>query len=473
MKTSSSDLSTYRRNLGQIGFNEWSKRLAANSKIVVKGGRLLPKQLLLLNSIYRYFVTDQRRLLFLSAPPASGKTHIICLVAADLATLDVSTAIVVPSSELLSDFKEGLMRISELPEFGLDILTMQAFLRVREDYEMALLDEAHNVRSSFELNREIYRVVDIADLVPHLNWLISDGQKRVKSLTKVIDGEEKENLLRIVYRARHYKWLRDIYRSRSMWIAAISSTPTDTKLHLLIADPNERRITARSSTIMISATPLDDNELELYCGIDPRDVCRLEVPGQIDAALNCHYFAPKKVIESACAFDLALRVLSALPVRSLILLNKPVTYRKWFQQLKNSKLRSRAIGIGGGDGGKQRSERYSEFMSKEDSILVTNSTVFWEGINIKQLRLLIIGEKPNPRPNLIDIYSGKSRKFLHIVQNRMMQGIGRIGRIPQDNGVCVIMFPYEDDRVISFDWDGGVSVEKTARLLTGSMLASR
>jgi hypothetical protein len=464
MKTSSNDLSTYRRSLAEIGFDSWFNRLTDKSEIVARGGALLPTQLLLLNRIFQYFAADKRSVLFLSAAPASGKTHVICLVSVDLATFGLNTAIVVPSSELRHDFNEGFRNISNLPKSGIDILTMQAFLREREHYDVALLDEAHNIRSSFELNRTTYRVLDISDLTPRLNWMIYDSKSRKRALTKVIEGEQKESLLKIVHTARGYKWLKNIYLSRSKWIVTISHVPTKTELHLLSADPHERLVTARSSTILISATPLNDDELELYCGIQPADVCRLQIPSQTNSASRCRYFAPRERIDSESAIALAHKLLAKRPVRTLILVNRPVTLRRWLQGFQDAAFDSRVIGILGGDGSRKRLEKFSEFMSRKDSILLTNSTVFWEGINIKQLRILIITEEPNPRPNLVDLYNGRSRKFSHIVRNRMTQGMGRIGREPGTDAICLILFPYKDARVTQFDCSSA-SVEKTVQLL--------
>lgn len=466
MKASSNDLSTYRRNLVEVGFRGWFLRLSGNSGIVAKGGKLLPKQVLLIGRIYRFLATESKRILFLSAPPASGKTHVICLVSADLAAFGVRTAVVVPSSELLHDFYQGLKSISHTPNLGIDILTMQAFLQVREDYEIALIDEAHNVRSGFELNQSIYRVLDISDLTPLVDSIVHDRKIRgMRVVTKIIDGEDKESLLKIVYSEMRYKWLKSIYRSRSKWIVAISSSPTQTILYMLIADPYQRRITANASTVLISATPLDDDELELYCGIEPTEVCRSHIPVEADSVSSSFYFAPNKRIEFAYGIELVCKLLAARSVRTLILLNRPVTYRRWFEHLEDNGFGTRMVGIVGGEGGKARLRKFSEFMSNEDSILLTNSTVFWEGINIKDLRLLIIAEEPNPRPNLIDVYNGRSWVSGRIMRSRMIQGVGRIGRMSEDDGICLILFPYKGDRVSLLDCDSS-SIGSIIRSMT-------
>jgi hypothetical protein len=458
MKTSSNALSTYRRDLARGGLDRWRKLLADNSKIVRKGGNLLASQLSLLDGIFRYFTKDRRPIFCVSAPPASGKTHVICLVSTDLATCGVTTAVVAPSGELRRDLIDGYRHIVSSPKSRLNLLTMKAFLKEREDYEVALLDEAHNIRSSFELNPEIYRVLDISDLSPLVHGIVHDNRQR--GLAKVIDGEGKESLLKIAYSARGYKWLGDIYHSRSKWIVTISHSSKGTQLHLMLADPEKRMITAKSSTILISATQLDDNELEFYCGINPNDVSRLQLQTDTPSDSRCRYFAPRDRIDDEFAMALAQELLARRRVRALILVNRPDTFRKWLQRLRDSTLRTRVIGVVGGGGEALRLRRFSQFMSREDSILLTNSSVFWEGINIKQLGTLIITEQPNPRPTLVDVYNGRSMKFTHIIQNRMIQGMGRIGRTPNDDGLCLILFPYKDDRVSQFGCDSA-SVRKT------------
>ncbi len=198
---------------------------------------------------------------------------------------------------------------------------------------------------------------------------------------------------------------------------------------------------------------------------EPADVCRLQIPSQTNSASRCRYFAPRERIDSDSAIALAHKLLAKRPVRTLILVNRPVTLRRWLQDFQDAAFDSRVIGILGGDGSRKRLEKFSEFMSRKDSILLTNSTVFWEGINIKQLRILIITEEPNPRPNLVDLYNGRSRKFSHIVRNRMTQGMGRIGREPGTDAICLILFPYKDARVTQFDCSSA-SVEKTVQLLS-------
>lgn len=307
----------------------------------------------------------------------------------------------------------------------------------------------------------------MSDLSPRLDRIVHDKGNKQKRLTRVIDGEGKESLLSIVRAGRRYKWLSDVYRSRSKWIVVISCSPTETLLHLLVADPAERLVTAKSSTILVSATQLDDDELELYCGIEPINVCRVQIPSKIKSDSRCRYFAPQERIEGEFAIALTRKLLTTRRVRTLILVNRPTTFRRWFERLQGTGLGSRLIGIMGGEGEELRLKKFAEFMSRDDSILLTNSTVFWEGINIKQLRLLIITEEPNPRPNLVDVYHGRSMKFAHIVQNRMTQGMGRIGREPEDDAICLILFPYKDEKVSQFDCSSA-SLKKIVGLLTGS-----
>lgn len=468
MRTSGTDLSTYKIDLAKTGFDYWLERLSKNSKIVQKGGKLLPRQVTLLDKIFQYFAKDKRNVLVLSAPPASGKSHVICLISADLVASGLKTAIVVPSSELQHDFSEGFeMTMSKKDRPA--VVNMQEFIHEREKYQIAILDEAHNIRSSFELNSSIYRELDITNLAPRLNWLLYDGNGKIKSFTKVIDGEEKESLLRIVAKKTQDSWFTEIYRSRSNWIVAISTFSNLIHLHLLVADPERRMVTAKDSTIFVSATPLTNEELSLYCGIESKDVCRVNIGPEDTVQPTCTFLAPAKKINVDVSFAIACSILLKKSVRTLILANRPITYKKWWEKLSTTKLNSRLVGIIGGEGGRSRLRKFKQYMSKRDSILLTNSSVFWEAINIKGLKLLIVVEPPNPRPNLIDVYNGTHKQFATVMQSRMIQGLGRIGRRPAETGSCLILFPYHHKQISQFELDARVSIDSIVQQIVKTL----
>lgn len=91
----------------------------------------------------------------------------------------------------------------------------------------------------------------------------------------------------------------------------------------------------------------------------------------------------------------------------------------------------------------KRREIFGKYNSDSKGILVTSSSVFWEGITIKDLKLVIIPDEPFPEPNILDVYFGRNCYQQKIIHRRIIQGLGRIGRIPHQKCVGVLMFPYD------------------------------
>ena len=83
---------------------------------------------------------------------------------------------------------------------------------------------------------------------------------------------------------------------------------------------------------------------------------------------------------------------------------------------------------------------YRNFLNCPNGILVTASTVFWEGITINGLNLLIIFERPFPRPRLVDLLNKKAHTGNLDMSRRLRQGIGRVGRKKGDSGLSLTLF---------------------------------
>jgi Rad3-related DNA helicase len=87
-----------------------------------------------------------------------------------------------------------------------------------------------------------------------------------------------------------------------------------------------------------------------------------------------------------------------------------------------------------------RSDVMKAYLNSERGILFTSSTVFWEGITIRNLRLLIIPEPPFPRPRLLELIRRKVTDSRIDMSRRFLQGIGRIGRKKGEFGLVVVLF---------------------------------
>jgi Rad3-related DNA helicase len=84
-------------------------------------------------------------------------------------------------------------------------------------------------------------------------------------------------------------------------------------------------------------------------------------------------------------------------------------------------------------------EKVQSLVEEADVIMVSASSRLWEGINISRLRLEIIFSLPFIRP---PVYLDRTRSYPYVRRKmliRLQQGIGRLIRDPEDNGVCVIL----------------------------------
>ncbi len=448
MQSSKTDLSTYKENLKKKGCERWAEELGEQSKIVASSGKFRPPQLGLINGIYRNLAGAEKNVLVLAAPPASGKTHVVCLVAADMSQSGVKVAIVTPSEDLRLDFEKEFEQI--IGSRPVAILTTREFLVLRNKFDVALVDEAHNLRSSFQLNPDIYREVVIPSFVSVPSDFPSD---LTRVTTQVLDGEEKEELLRNLLRVYPTKWTRRVYDSRTQWVMAVSTLRGRRTAHLLLADPERRRIAARELTVLISATPLLDDELEFYCGIMKTEVFRVEVPRRPDAQSAVKRFSTFTRPTEGQSVAALLEMLDHCNARVLILTNRRETCVEWYNSLKRTRIGKRTYVILGGEGGRERRASFDRFMAKPFNILLTNSTVYWEGINIKDLGLLIIVEEPNPRPNILDVYSGRNYPIGSVMRSRMIQGLGRIGRSSNQKAVAIVLFPFVASGISSLPFE--------------------
>ena len=87
---------------------------------------------------------------------------------------------------------------------------------------------------------------------------------------------------------------------------------------------------------------------------------------------------------------------------------------------------------------KAREDIYRDFMRSEKGVLFTSSQVFWEGITIEDLRLVVFFDPPYPRPHLLDLRKGRKVYGKRDLVRRLNQGMGRIGR--KDGGIGVLLF---------------------------------
>jgi superfamily II DNA or RNA helicase len=156
MKDSSKEFSTFNFSQQIKTKEEWISWHENHSKVFQKFGSFLPTQTELLDSIYTYFATINNVVSVFTAPPASGKTHVISLIAYYFANKGLKTCIVIPNEELKQDFENEKMKIEGMSRIP-DIITFTNYLENKEKYDFVVIDEAHNLDSAFNMNRKIVK----------------------------------------------------------------------------------------------------------------------------------------------------------------------------------------------------------------------------------------------------------------------------------------------------------------------------
>jgi Rad3-related DNA helicase len=88
----------------------------------------------------------------------------------------------------------------------------------------------------------------------------------------------------------------------------------------------------------------------------------------------------------------------------------------------------------------EKSIAYRDFLKCPNGTLLTASTVFWEGITVDGVRLLVIFEPPFPRPRLVDLLKKRISNGQADMSRRLKQGLGRVGRKKGESGIAITLF---------------------------------
>src|SRR2546422_3797423 len=148
---------------------DWIKKVSSYSV----HANLMPEQTQLLTRLYT-LLNSKKRVLIASAPPASGKTHLICILAKSLSQSGQhSVAIVTPTNYLKSEFHREAQNVKGgMP--SLDIVTISEYLKIGRPYDYVLIDESHNLKSFVELNPDIVKTIVLGPNDPGY-WDLQDA----------------------------------------------------------------------------------------------------------------------------------------------------------------------------------------------------------------------------------------------------------------------------------------------------------
>jgi Helicase conserved C-terminal domain len=419
------------------GYEQWLTILQGLSKICQQYNGFLPAQVKLLREIYDSITVFDEKVVTFTAPPASGKTHVIVLFAVYLSFQGYKSCIVTPNGELSVDFKEEFKQIIA-SDIAIPVLSIPAYRKIKDTFDFVLMDEAHNLRSALELDSKLLKSFHFKEGDGFYETLIPPAISK-KYNSRELNIETASDVLKKLCDTDAYIDAKPILKTLTQWRCYCVSYGDMCVLKFLQVDPKKRNIIPKGRLFLFSATRLTEEELGFYCNI-PKDFIKTLGEGQ-------SVFTPKTNVSYgyiACETEdekikVSLDLLQENTVTTLILLNNKSNCEIWASEF-NKKYSNRVISIESGLKHSQRISAYKKFLEKEGNILITSSNVFWEGITIKQLKLLLIPNIPFPQPTMLELTEGKSPEYQKIAERRLIQGIGRVGRVAKSKGVCLLFF---------------------------------
>lgn len=448
----------------KLSKKEWILNLQKRSLLFHKYGSFLPEQEKLIEEIYNQLRKNEKPIILFTAPPASGKTHVICLLADFFSENNFKSVIIVPNNYLKMEFEKAKDDILNRMK-SVSIYTLYDYLRMKEDYDYVFIDEAHNLKSHLELNSNIVINVEITKkddlylglvgryLLPERNYIAQQ-----------ISFSSAKDLMDVLYDMPKYRnTIKSVITNPTAWLTFIYIWENLGLVHIKFVHSEESYAirVPKYKMLMFSATPLTDEELSFYCGID----CDLVLKSnpirsssdwrgkqRIYLSIIDNLSLPEKIEYLKC-------LLTELNIQTLVLFNNFTHCISVYNELNDIIENIFVIPINYGD----RTEIYEKFLSCENGKLFTSSSVFWEGITIKGLHFVIIFDIPIPRSQIMDLMSGRQKDYRLDIIRRLSQGLGRIGRNKGDWGVGITLF---DVSKYVYDMPEIVQQSKLLRLRT-------
>lgn len=394
---------------------------------------------MLFQKVYKMMSDGTAKVVSFTAPPASGKTHVIALCASDLHNRGISTCIVAPSNEIKYEFAAELGQVDSNTATIVPVYTLGAYRRIRYRFDLVLIDEAHNLRSAMELDKDVVKTIHLekGDLL--YDYVTTGFKQTGDYTTKELSMEQASDILKKIQNTEYRKEAGYVLRSLSQWRSFCTIFDNTCDLKFLSADPQKRSLMPNGRMFLFSATSLSKDELEFYCGI-PKNSVRIVGRATKEFALKKNIsYCSVKCKSDPDKKEFVISLSKAFKMPALILLNNNSSCLDWKKEL-SGKLRHRVVTINSGLDYKTRLRIYKRFVHRPDQILLTSSSAFWEGITIKNLRLLIIPNMPFPQPTILEISMRRHTDYRKIARRRLVQGIGRIGRLPAERGFCLLLF---------------------------------
>jgi len=422
---------------------QWFSKLENLSTPFRKYGSFLPEQRKLLEEVYNKLTNSQKPILVFVAPTASGKTHTICLIARTLQGKNYRIAILVPNNYLKEEYEKAQHDVrGQLQD--IDFLNIFEYLKTTKQYNFVLANEAHNLKTFLELDRNIVRSIDFTEkedlffdianrhLPPNKSFIAK--QLSFNSARELLD--DLDNI------PKFSKHLRPIIQNPTSWTSFIYIWRQNKRCSIKFVRSSDYLCKLKlpmDHMLMFSASPLSDKELQFYCGIPASSIERA-TPIKTTAdwrKKQSVYFSVIDEFSSKDKTSLLEELIRETKTRTLILFNNFDSCKKTFKSLDKifdniTMIPPAPLTI--------NLQKFNDFLSYRNGTLLTASTVFWEGITIEGLKLVIITDPPYPRPTLVDLVKKKRIFGKQDITRRLQQGLGRIARRQGEYGIGILLF---------------------------------
>lgn len=424
--------------------SNWLSHMEELSIPFQKYGSFLPEQLQLLKRVYHMTDKSKKSVWIFDAPPSSGKTHIICLLSKVLIESNNETAIIVPSNYLKEDFKRACFDVRGGLN-GVDIMNLYEYLKTDKQYDYVLVDEAHNLKSfleldgkavislSFSLEDDFYCDVISQYLPPERNFVAQ--QISFSSVKDILD--------KIKQIPKFKTRLRKILENPTSWHCFLYVWKENNKCTLKFVQLESSFLKIPSKHLLLfSATPLSNQELNLYCGLRLSEIDRAKTVESTAKWRNEQRLCISitDFISDSDKLSFLKILLKESKTRALVLFNSFTKCAKSFETLKGELDNLFVIP----PRSKERTDIFEQYLGQPHGTLLTSSTIFWEGVNISGLKLLVIYNPPFPRPHFIELLGKRTFNGKKDVVRRLEQGFGRIGRRKGETGIGIALFDMKD-----------------------------
>lgn len=418
----------------------WLSQMERLSLPFQRYGSFLAEQKELLLSVHEKIRNNEKKVWVFAAPPNSGKTHIICLLARMLADSGQKTAIVVPSNYLKEEFANACSEVrGGLPR--IDILSLVEYLKARNQYDFVLVDEAHNIKSFLELGEEYVKSLSFSlDDEFYQNLLARYLPPNQQFVAQQLSYSSTKDLLDSLSRVRKCKAkLRDVLANPTCWSCFLYMWRKANLCNIIFvqADGLYKFKIPRKHLVLFSATPLSNSELSFYCGIPSRAISRAKTVGNLSSWKEKQRicFSITDEFDFGDKLDFLKCIIQESNTRTLVLFNTFSSCMRAFEVLKKEIKDLFVV-----SSHSEKSIAYREFLNCPNGTLLAASTVFWEGITVNGVRLLVIFEPPFPRPRLVDLLKKRISNGQADMSRRLKQGLGRIGRKKGESGIAITLF---------------------------------